>query len=111
MTRLLLLVAVAGCSSTIVSSYVPLREARPPRPVEAVDLRLSGPPSRPIIDLGLISIGESDVQLTGEPHLPQMMARLRTEGAAHGCDVVIGNPPQMASSRWIVTGTCAAYAP
>jgi hypothetical protein len=111
MKHALLVVALAGCGGTVVSSYIPIRASSPPRAPETVDVRLSGPPSRPVVDLGLIKIAETDVKLFGDSRLPEMIARLRSEGAAHGCDVVIGNPPQLQSARWLVTGTCAAYAP
>jgi hypothetical protein len=104
-----LLVLFAGCGGSVVASYIPIRATPPARDVATVDVRLSGPPSRAVVDLGLINIHETDPQLFGDSRLPQMIERLRSEGAAHGCDVVIGNPPQLEHSCWMVTATCAAY--
>jgi hypothetical protein len=109
-----------GCGSTV--RYTPVvRSAglHRGRPVQSVDVYLSGPPTRPHRDLGLLEAKqESDLSLDGTR---AMLHKLRARAARIGCDAISLNSvgsrtaPALAvdishaSSVKTVTATCIRY--
>ena len=105
----LIVILAAGCGGSIASEYVPLGPPVATRRADTVDVFMSGRPPRALVDIGVIELHESDILLIGSSRLGTLIGMLRTEGAAHGCDAVIANPPTMERSRWMITATCSTY--
>lgn len=120
MTRKILLLALLmwGCGTSV--SYTPLRAypRGPRRSPEAVDLYVSGPPTEPHVDVGILEAEqESDLSLDGTQ---EMLAELRKAAARAGCDALyvkgIGSTTHATllvtdhpSSVKTITGTCIRY--
>jgi hypothetical protein len=115
----LLLVAtlLPACVATSVN-YSPLNpspHALAPRPVSSVEVFASGPPDRPHVDVGMITVEEGDV---GESSPQELLALLRQNAANQGCDALVVSPPSSRSdadflaythSRRVFSGTCVVY--
>ena len=115
---LLLALLICGCGTSV--SYTPLRAypRGPRRSPEAVDVYVSGPPTEPHIDVGILEAEqESDLSLDGTQ---EMLAALRKAAARAGCDALfvkgIGSNAQAGllitdhpSSVKTITGTCIRY--
>jgi hypothetical protein len=107
-----LLVVISSCTTTS-GSYTQLNP--PPRklsarPPEQVELFSSGPPQRPHVDVGLITIEEGSL----DPATPErLVGMLREVAGEHGCDAVVVAPPSSKSyndqSYKVYSGTCVVY--
>ena len=88
---------VVGCHGA-TSRYIALAPDRPTKVQRDVHVFLADRPKAPFVELGVIVVCRGDV-----------FAKLQDEGARHGCDAVVANPPTFSSSLWQVTATCIAY--
>ena len=120
MTRKILLLAllVCGCGTSV--SYTSLRPypRGPRRSPNDVDLYMSGPPTQPHVDVGILEAEqESDLSLDGTK---EMLTALRKAAARTGCDALfvkgIGSDTQAflgitdhPSSVKTITATCIRY--
>jgi hypothetical protein len=111
---------LGGCADTTLT-YTPLN--RPPhglqaRRAEQVPVFSSGPPERPHVDIGLISVEEGD----GDETPASLIERLRQSGAERGCEaLVLAAPgattrptgPTLVGSRsyQVYSATCIVYWP
>jgi hypothetical protein len=115
---LLLALLICGCGTSV--TYTPLRAY--PRGTrhspEAVDVYMSGPPTEPHVDVGILEAEqESELSLDDTK---EMLAELRKAAARAGCDALyvkgIGSNAQAAllitdhpSSVKTITGTCIRH--
>jgi hypothetical protein len=108
---------LSACTATTVN-YSPLNpspRALAPRPPSSIDVFASGPPDRPHVDVGMITVEEGDV---GESSPQELLALLRQNAARQGCDALVVSPPSSKTdsdllaythSRRIYSGTCVVY--
>lgn len=115
---LLLALLICGCGTSV--SYTPLRPypRGPQRSPEAVDVYMSGPPTEPHVDVGILEAEQdSDLSVDGTK---EMLAALREAAARAGCDALfvkgIGSSTHATllitdhpSSVKTITGTCIRY--
>lgn len=100
-------VVLTGCS--VSSSFVRANEpphTLAPRPDDAVEIFVSGPPQRPFIDLGMIR-ASSYCDSMYNPGRQAVLDEIRHRAALQGCDGVIlsrGGPGACAGS-----GICIVY--
>jgi len=110
------------CSCGTSITYTPMPGAAAyhrRRPVESVDVYLSGPPTQPHRDVGLLEAEQdSDLSLDGTR---EMLHKLRVKAAHVGCDAISLNgvgsrtEPALAvdinhaSSVKTITATCIRY--
>jgi hypothetical protein len=113
----------AGAAAAIVGGALPLvgcpadvyytQLLRPPHPLvprraEDVQLLVVTPPSAPHVNIGLLQV-TSGIDATDTT---AMVARLRAEAAAHGCDAVLVtsiNNQTPKNARPDVQGSCIVY--
>jgi hypothetical protein len=108
----------SGCTVTS-ASYTPLNPAPRilvARSPEQVELFSSGPPARPHVDVGLITVEEGELDVGSPDGLIQM---LRSTAAEKGCDGLVIAPPGSKSespllsdrtnSYKVYSGTCIVY--
>lgn len=98
MTKLFVLVVLAGCGTTVSATMInqpphPMR----PRPAHTVELFTSAPPQRPYVDVAYLEAEQdSDMSVDGTA---EFFAKLRQRAGAMGCDgVVIGHPTNRVTS-------------
>jgi hypothetical protein len=109
--------ALSACTATTVN-YSPLNpspRALSPRPPATVEMFASGPPARPHVDIGIITVEEGD---TGESSPEELLGLLRQDAARQGCDALVVAPPssktdsdlfQNTHSRRVYSGACIVY--
>jgi hypothetical protein len=118
-TRFALVVAtlLSGCTATTVnySALNPSPRALSPRAPASIEVFASGPPARPHVDIGMITVEEGDM---GESSPDELLALLRQNAARQGCDALVVSPPSSKTesdflaythSRRIYSGTCVVY--
>jgi hypothetical protein len=109
---------LSACTATTIN-YSPLNpspRALAPRPSASVEVFSSGPPDRPHVDVGMITVEEGN---NGEESSPQeLLTLLRQNAARQGCDALVVSPPSSKTdsdlfaythSRWVYSGTCVVY--
>jgi hypothetical protein len=108
---------LSACTPTAVN-YNPLNpspRALSPRSPASVEMFASGPPDRPHVDVGLITVEEGD---TGESSPQELLGILRQNAARQGCDALVVSPPSSKTdsdvlaythSRRVYSGTCVVY--
>jgi hypothetical protein len=120
MARKLLLLALLTCGCGTSVEYTPLRAYKhgPRRSPDAVEVYLSGPPTQPYIDVGVLEAKqESDLSLDGTR---EMLAVLRKAAGRAGCDAIfvkgIGSNAEAgllitdhSSSVKTINATCIRY--
>jgi hypothetical protein len=122
-TLLVALVLAAGCGTSIHTTTLnPAPRPMVPRHPASVELFTSGPPQRAHVDVALIEAEESSSFSTHRT--PEMLNKLREQGAQLGCDaVVLGgmssrDPGITDAESWLVDNpkgrkgvfaTCIAY--
>jgi hypothetical protein len=117
LSGLVLLVGLSGCDETEVT-YTPLNV--PPHALKArrpdqIPIFSSGPPERPHVDVGLISVQQGE----GSETPASLIAILRQSGAERGCDALLLAPPSSTTNAtgltyWggsyqIYSATCIVY--
>jgi hypothetical protein len=114
---LVLLVSLGGCAETELT-YTPLNV--PPHDLKArrpdqIQVFSSGPPERPHVDVGLISVQQGE----GNETPASLIAILRQNGAERGCDALLLAPPgstttatgltYFGGSYQVYSATCIVY--
>jgi len=113
---------LAGCGTTIRTTTInPAPHAMQPRPPASVQIYSSGPPQLPYVDVAYLE-AEQTTSLSVHD-TPEMLANLRKQAAAMGCDgVVLGGithsadsvvsvAADVSSSRKGITATCIMFLP
>jgi hypothetical protein len=86
--RFLALVLAAGCGTSIHTTAInPAPRPMVPRDPASVELFTSGPPLRGHVDVAFLEAEESSSFSTH--HTPEMLNKLREQGAQFGCDAVV----------------------
>jgi hypothetical protein len=114
---LLLLAGLSGCAETELT-YTPLNV--PPHDLKArrpdqIEVFSSGPPERPHVDVGLISVQQGE----GNETPASLIAILRQSGAERGCDALLlapsrsttaaTGPTYFGGSYQVYSATCIVY--
>lgn len=75
------------------------------RPTDKVEIFSSGPPTVGHVDVGMIQAGAGST-LTSQGEL---LAAIRQEAAARGCDAIVLNPPGRLQHADGLSATCVRY--
>jgi hypothetical protein len=106
-----------ACAETSVN-YSPINpspRALSPRAPATVEMFASGPPARPHVDVGIITVEEGS---TGESTPQELLGLLRENAARQGCDGLVVAPPSSKTesdlfaytySRRVYSGACIVY--
>lgn len=81
--------AVAACGGTW-KEFTPTNEPPYellPRPADSVEIFTAGPPDRPYIELGMVSVQQADEFTQGGRE--RLLRDLRKVAGSHGCDAVV----------------------
>ena len=104
LASILFVVWAGGCGFRSVVKYTPFNAfddgLKAPRKVEAVQIYDTRAPARKYVELGSISVIHESTRIDNE-----ILDRIKTEAARHGCDGVVLSP------KWgfQVEGTCIAF--
>jgi hypothetical protein len=100
---------LAGCQATVFyTQLVPPPHAMAPHRVEDVEVLVVTPPVAPHVDVGLLQVTTGDGARTST----QMVARLRAEAAALGCDALLITGVENQAGRYSrpsMQGSCVVY--
>ena len=107
------LASACSTATAVTTNFTPLEGPHPAIAPNQVELVFTGHVDRPYREVGLatLSVGPTVLGTTSVPAPTQteLLGKLRTIAASHGCDALLVNPVAYTRLQAITSAVCIAY--